>query len=74
MIYPLAKNNVIYRDSLILRKVHKRLCRKLKRRYDQYLIEKLETLQKVDPNVQLAFTCSNLTKETPEQCVNYVHS
>ena len=33
-----------------LRKVHKSLCRKLKRRYDQQLIKKLETLQATDPN------------------------
>ena len=33
-----------------LRKVHKSLCRKLKRKYDQQLIKKLETLQTTDPN------------------------
>ena len=33
-----------------LRKVYKSLCRKLKRRYDQQLIKKLETLQATDPN------------------------
>ena len=33
-----------------LRKVYKSLCRKLKRRYDQQLIKKLETLQRTDPN------------------------
>ena len=33
-----------------LKKVYKSLCRKLKRRYDQQLIKKLETLQRTDPN------------------------
>ena len=33
-----------------LRKVYKSLCRKLKRRYDPQLIEKLETLQTTDPS------------------------
>ena len=33
-----------------LRKVHKSLCRKLKRKYDQQLIKKLDTLQTTDPN------------------------
>ena len=33
-----------------LRKVYKSLCRKLKRRYDQQSIKKLETLQTTDPN------------------------
>ena len=33
-----------------IRKVYKSLCRKLKRRHDQYLIKKLETLQTTDPD------------------------
>ena len=33
-----------------LRKVYKSLCRKLKRKYDQQLIKKIETLQTADPS------------------------
>ena len=33
-----------------LRKVYNSLCRKLKRRYDQQLLKKLETLETIDPH------------------------
>ena len=44
-------NNYFLRTKFYqLKKVYKSLCRKLKRRYDQQLIKKLETLQRTDPN------------------------
>ena len=44
-------NNHILRTRFYqLRKVYNSLCRKLKLRYDQQLIKKLETLQATDPN------------------------
>ena len=44
-------NNSFLRPKFLkLRKVYKSLCRKLKHRYDQQLIQKIEPLQTRDPN------------------------
>ena len=45
-----AKNHFLRTNFYQLRKVYKSLCRKLKPRYDQQLIKKLETLLTTDPN------------------------
>ena len=45
-----AKNHFLRTNFYQLREVYKSLCRKLKRRYDQQLIKKLETLLTTDPN------------------------
>ena len=43
-------NDLILRTKFYqLRKLYKSLCQKVRRRYDQQLIKKLETLQTTDP-------------------------